>query len=528
MKFPTRSYFPLATISLLIGGVMALPLGYLFLRALGAERSFLQYLLRPAIGQVLGNTLLLMGIVTLLAIVIGTTLAFLLTRTDLPGRKVLLPLTLLPIAMPSFLGAFALLGAIGPRGWLQQLLAPLGVERLPTLYGLSGAVLVLTLFTYPYVLLSVRSALLSLNSQLEEAAQTLGRGQFEVFRTVVLPSLRPAMLSGGLLSALYVISDFGAVAMLQYNTLTRAIYLQYRAMFDRSGAAMLALILIGIVLIVLWLQARWSRSLAGEQAKARHIQLKRWALGWWKIPALFFVLLLVLIGVLSPVVTLLYWLYQGWSSTGWQSWPWQPILNSLGVALVTALIAVVLAFPPALLSIRYPGKLTTLIEKLLWLGHGLPGIVIALALVFVGANFLPWIYQTFVILVFAYLMRYLPHSLSTLRNNLAQLNPNWEASARSLGRSRLAVLRTLFLPLLRPGIGHGFALVFLAVLRELPATLLLAPTGFATLATRLWHASEEALYAQAAWPGLWLMLISALALGLLLRESDHNWKSTDV
>jgi iron(III) transport system permease protein len=285
-----------------VTALVLLPLGYLVIRAAGAGYDkTLNILLRPRTHEILMNSVALAVSVTLLSIVIGVSLAWLTSRTDLPGRKFWAIAAILPLVIPSYVGAFTLISAFGPRGLAQGWLEPLGVERLPSIYGFPGAFLALTLFTYPYILLSVRAALRGLDPSLEEVARSLGRTPLQVFREITLPHLRPAIVAGALLVALYTLSDFGAVSMFRFDTFTRAIYMQYTASFDRSVAAVLALLLVALTLLILIFEhrargkARYYRSSAGTVRPTPLITL-----GKWRWPALAFCGLMTLLGLLTP------------------------------------------------------------------------------------------------------------------------------------------------------------------------------------------------------------------------------------
>ena len=178
----------------------------------------------------------------------------------------------------------------------------------------------------------------------------------------------------------------------------------------------------------------------------------------------------------------------------------------------------VAAIPVAVLAVRYRNTYSSLIEKAAYTGYALPGIVIALSLVFFGANYALFLYQTLAMLVFAYVVRFLPQAVGATRASLLQISPSVEEAARSLGRSPLNVLRTVTVPLMKSGLLSGAALVFLTAMKELPATLLLGPTGYGTLATRIWSATEEAFFAQAAAPGMVLLLVSALSIVIILSQ----------
>ncbi|HMQ35624.1 MAG TPA: ABC transporter permease subunit, partial [Chloroflexaceae bacterium] len=236
----------LVILSAAVVALVVLPLAYLALRAAGAGPEAWAALLRPRTLRVLaGSAALALGTAALSTLV-ALPVAWLTVATDLPLRRFWAVATLLPLAVPSYIAGFAMIAVLGPRGLLQQLLAPLGIERLPPIYGFGGALLALTLCSYPYVLLTVRAALRRCDPAVEEAARSMGDSPLTVCFRVLLPQLRPAIAVGALLVALYSLSDFGAVSLLQFDSFTRAIYVQYRGSFDRSGAALLAILLVGL------------------------------------------------------------------------------------------------------------------------------------------------------------------------------------------------------------------------------------------------------------------------------------------
>nr|MBA2449412.1 iron ABC transporter permease [Chloroflexota bacterium] len=228
------------------------------------------------------------------------------------------------------------------------------------------------------------------------------------------------------------------------------------------------------------------------------------------------------VALVLPLGVLLYWLVVSLRQGNPVDLVWAPAWNALQASALAALAAALAALPLAVLSVRYPSRLARLVERSAYAGYALPGIVIALALVFLGANYARPIYQTLWLLVFAYVVRFLPQAVGAIRTSVLQISPNLEAAARSLGRGPIAVLVTVTLPLVRPGVLAGAALVFLTAMKELPATLLLAPIGYKTLATSIWGWAAEGRYAQAAAPSLLLVFVSAGALLLLLREGAEG------
>jgi iron(III) transport system permease protein len=506
----------LAGVGITVVALLALPLAYLVLRA--AEGGSWDVLLSDNLAHLIVDTGVLVVVVTVSTLALGVLLAWLVVRTDLPGRALWATAAALPLVIPSYVAALVLLAAFGPRGLLQRILEPLGVERVPELYGLPGAWLALTLSTYPFVFLLAASALRSLDPALEDAARGLGRGPLEAFRRVTLPVLRPSLGAGALLVALYTLSDFGAVSLMQYDSLTRAIFLQYRSLFDRTPAAVLALVLVALTGAILALElrmrgralSRYGRTGTGAARRPRVV-----ALGRWRWPALGFCSLAVGLALAVPMTVLVYWAVRAFSRAEPVVWSWEPVFASVGVSLVAAAVAVAASLPVAILAVRYPRGWTTALERLSYAGNALPGIVIALSLVFFAANYASPVYQTTALLVFAYVVRFFPQALAGSHSALVRVSPRLEEAARGLGRTPASVFAHVTAPLLAPGLLAGGALVFLSTMKELPATLLLRPIGFETLATEIWKYTSVAAYSRAALPALVLIVVSAPIVYLL-------------
>jgi iron(III) transport system permease protein len=496
---------------------MLLPPAYLIVRTTGAGGAALDVLLRATTLATLARTVLLAASVTVASALLAVPLAWLTVSTDLPGRRFWAVATALPLVLPSYVAAYLLASILGPRGLVFQALEPaLGITRLPEIYGFPGAFLALTLMSYPYTLLSVRAALQRMDPALLEAARSLGLSPWEAFRRITLPHLRPAVVAGSLLVALYVLRDFGAVSMMRYNTFTRIIYIQYRSFVDRSLAASLALVLVGMTAALLYLElrtrgkARYARRSVGAPRKARPVRLGR-----WRWPALIFVGSVVGVALLLPATGLIYWLGRGLASKVPLTGLLPAAGNSLVVSLAAALLASAGALPVAILAVRRRGRASQLVERLTYTGFALPGIVVALALVFFGASYVPALYQTLPLLLIAYVILFIPQAVGATRSSLLQVPPSLEEAARSLGHSPSATLRRVTIPLVRPGLAAGAALVFLTCMKELPATLLLSPLGFRTLSTGVWANISEAFFAQAAAPALLLVLLSSIPLAAL-------------
>ena len=493
----------LAVAGAAVAVAMVLPIWHLVARAAGAAAP-LELALEARTLRLVWDTVRLAVVTTALALVLGVGIAWLVERTDLPARRALGLLAVLPLVVPTYVGALAVVAAFGPRGLAME---------VPGLLGFWGAAIVLALSTYPYVLLLGRAVLSRTDPALEEAARALGDGMGAVFRRVSLPQLRPAMAAGGLLVFLYVLSDFGAVAILRYDTLTRAIFTEYRSnFFDRAPAAVL-----GVVLVVLTLVAIVAeRRLRGRAAPSRAVAGSRPAavvtLGRWRWAAAGGVVGVVVAGIGVPVGVLVYWATAGSTRSEPTSVLASAAATSVGLSLAAAVVAVAVAVPVAVLAVRHRSLYSRVVETLAVSGYALPGLVVALALVFFASRYLPWMYQTLGLVVAAYVIRFLPEALGSVRSSLVLVDPALEEAGRSLGRSRAGVVATVTLPLVARGLAAGAALVFLTAMKELPATLLLRPAGHDTLAVRVWVGAAEGFYAQAAPAALLLVAVSTLVL----------------
>ena len=313
-----------------------------------------------------------------------------------------------------------------------------------------------------------------------------------MFRRVQLPQLRVALLGGSLLVALHLLAEFGALQMLRYPTFTTAIYDQYRATFNGAGATMLAgvLVLLCLLLLLAELRLRGHRGYActgvGAVRPVRPVRL-----GALTLPALAGLAALVVLALVVPLASLGYWMAAG-ASTGLDgALLLATTATTLGLAAAAAVAATAMAPPTGWLAVRARGRVATLLERSTYLGSAVPGIVVALALVTLSIRATP--YQTVPVLLAAYAILFLPRAIVTVRAAVEQSLPVYDDVAASLGASA-PELRRVTLPLLAPGIGAGAALVFLAVVTELTATLLLAPTGTTTLATAFWSASSALEY----------------------------------
>ncbi|MEM8961253.1 MAG: iron ABC transporter permease [Acidobacteriota bacterium] len=493
--------------ALATAAVVNLPLVYLGIRASqNGFDSWLDAVSTPFVGGLITRTLLLVIGVVALAILVAVPLAWLVTRTDLPGRRLWAVLGAMPLVFPSYVSAYALVAVLGPRGFAQSWLR---VERLPDIaYGYSGALLTLALFTYPYIYLPLVGTLRSLDPALEDSSRALGVGRWRTFFAVVLPQLRLPILAGALLVALYTLSDFGGVAIVRYNTFTLAVYNAYTSLHDRTMAASLAVVLVLLTLVLLALEAFLGRrNRPTRQRPSRPPELI--PLGRWRWPVLAGIGSWSVLTVGMPLGVVTYWGIRGLFAGRDLERAGNAVIGSLTVSLIAAVCAAVLALPIAVWSVRHRNQLSRVTERLSYAGYALPGLVIALAMVFFATRAVPMFYQTLPILVLAYVIRFLPEATASTRASLTAVAPAFEEAARSLGQSPWRVLRTVTLPMILPGITAGAGLVFLTSMKELPATLLLQPTGYRTLATDIWTFASEGFYTSASLPALALLIATA-------------------
>lgn len=486
--------------SCLVAALLLLPLAFLLLEARQVGWSELSALLfRQLTATLLWNMVQLAVVVTALAAVIGTGAAWCVERTDLPYRRLLAMLLVLPLAIPDFVVAF---------GW---------VSVLPAVSGYGGAVLVMTAGLYPLVYLPVAASLRGADPSQEETARTLGLGPWQAFWHVTLRQARPTILAGCLLVSLALLAEYGAFEILGYQTFTTEIFTEFQVGFNAPAACALSLVVVVIGLVALGGEGALRDR--GRVARAAHNSRRvvpRRRLGHWRWPAVGAMTGLIAVALGMPIGVIGYWLVRGGSSTLPQS---ASVANAAGHTVLysaaAAAIATVLALPVALLAVRSPIRAVRLLERSTYIVQGLPGLVIALALVFFALHYLPFVYQTSGLLIGAYAILFFPLAYVAVRASVMQAPVALEEVAKSLGRRPLAVRWRVTLPLIAPGLAAAFCLVFLSAVTELTATLILVPTGVQTLATQFWAFTGNVSYGAAA-PYAAAMIAISILPGILL------------
>jgi iron(III) transport system permease protein len=468
------------------------------------------------------STMVLVAAVTATTAVLGIATAWLTTRTDLAGRRLWSTLVTIPLVIPSYVGALAMLGTSGNSGLVSETLRAIGLPGLPVFTGFWAAWGALSLWNFSYVHLLSVPALRRMDPALEEAARGLGSSRWKTLRTVVLPQLKPALLSASLLVSLYVLSDFGAVSLLRYETFTRAIYAQFRGRLDVTPALFLSGVLIAVALVLVWAEQRSrGRAALAPPRPTRALEPVRLRVSA-RIAAHGFLATVVIGALVLPLLTLVWWTVRGLSRGNPVDTVLPELVRSTSVAGGAAVITVLAGLPLAILSVRHANRRTRLLESVTWSTYSLPHLAVGLGFLVLALRFVPALYQTVPLLLIAYVAMFMPQALASAQAGMRQIGTTIEEASRGLGVGAMATLRRITLPLLWPSLLAGGALVFLTVMKELPATLLLRPTGFETLAVRVWSASSELFYTQASVAALALVAVSAVPLYVLVTRDLHD------
>lgn len=527
--------------AVLIGLAVLAPVLTLVWWALGGDLSHWRHLATYVLPQALANTAMLLAGVGVLVTLLGTGSAWLVTAYEFPSRRALTWALLLPLAVPTYIIAFAYLDLLHPIGPIQSAIrALLGYDsprqfRLPDLRSIQGAIFVLGFVLYPYVYLSTRVMFMTQAASLLEAARTLGAGRYGVFFRVALPLARPAIVVGVSLALLETLNDIGASEFLGVQTLTVSVYTTWVTRSDLAGAAQIALTMLAIVigLILLERHGRKRQRYANTQ-RMRPMQPRRLrgpaaalaaALGW--IP--------VIVGFVAPALYLVVETYKRLHMVGGVS---SQLLNGLGNTLIVAFSATIVTLVCGLIvawagrTLREsagfnPGRACARVASL---GYAVPGTVLAIGLltpfvwidtavakVFGGSGL--FLMGSMAALVCAYAIRFLAISTGALEAGLARIPPSLEQASRLLGESSAGTLRRVHLPLLRPALAASALLVFVDAMKELPATLLLRPMNFDTLATWLYAEAARGTYEEGAVAALAIVLAGLLPVILLARTN---------
>jgi iron(III) transport system permease protein len=463
-------------------------------------------LLRDRSYALLSNTVVLTALVTVAAAAIGTAAAWLLERCAVPGRRVWTALLILPLAMPDFVVGFA---------WH---------SLLPTMAPLLAATAIMTLSSYPLVFLPVAAALRRADPASEDVARSLGVGPVATFARVTLPEIRGAIGGGALLTALAVISEYGAFEAVRFHTLTTEIFTEFQ--FEPRAAAALSIPLVLLGLVAIGINGVIPRRRSTFRAQTRcDPPARRRAIGQ-SLTMLAFTGLVV-VGVIFPVATLVYWMDQSQRTT-------LPAAAGLGAATATTFLysalagvtVVCLSAPTAYLVVRHPSRLSDAVERSMFVARALPAVIVALSLQYLAVNYLFPLYESTALVIAAYTVLFFPLGLVCVHASIARVPPELSELARSLGRGQVYVFVTVTLPLIGPGLLAGFCLVFVTATAELTSTLMLAPIGAKTLATQFWAFQTESSYGAAAPYALLIIAVAVVPGALLGMWFDGGWDAS--
>jgi iron(III) transport system permease protein len=489
-----------------------------------------RHLVSTVLPDYVANSIILVAGVAGLSLIIGVATAWLTSMCEFSGRSLLQWALLLPLAAPAYIIGFTYAGLLGPAGPAQQWLRlqtglGYGSYWFPDIRSLPGAVFILALVLYPYVYMLSRTAFLAQSVCVLEVSRTLGCGPWRSFFTVALPLARPAIVAGLTLVAMETLADYGTVQYLGVSTFTTGIFRTWLGMSNAPAAAQLAAVLLGFIALLIWIE-RISRNRARyHHTSNRYSQLPRYRLrGWRNLCALAVCALPLLLGFIVPVTQLLAWTLQTWSKSvnqGFYILLWNSLWLASGAALLAVGIALFLGYAQRLHGSALIRKLTGIAA----LGYAVPGTVIALGVVILAGwldrhHFIPgwFVSGSFAALIFAYLVRFLSISLQSIEAGLSKVKPSMDDAARVLGHPPFAVLSKIHFPLIRGSVLTALILVFVDIMKELPATLVLRPFNFNTLAVRAYEIASTEQLPDAAAAGLAIVLAGIIPVVILSRS----------
>lgn len=530
-----RRWYP---ITFAVAALVLLPLSVLLFSWSDIDTSIWSHLWQTQLPRLLGNTLTLVLGVSVGVTVLGVSLAWLTSLCEFPGRRWLDWALMLPFAIPAYVLAFVFIGLLDFAGPVQTLAREWfgsGV-RFPRVRSTGGVITVLVLVFYPYVYLLARSAFIAQGKGLMEAARVLGKSPWKAFWTVALPMARPAIGAGLALALMETLADFGAVAVFNFDTFTTAIYKTWYGFFSLTSATQLASLLLLAVMLVLYgeRRARGAARPANDRARSAVLYrlrgVKALAAGSWCG-------LVFLCAFVIPVLQLLAWLWQRGRFDLDERYTGL-ILHTLYLGGLAALITVTVALLLAFARRQAPLRPIKMAVGLANLGYALPGSVLAVSIMlafsyldrelvvplsgWLGGAGKPILLGSLGALLLAYLIRFMAVAFGPLESALARIRPSLPQASRSLGVGGPALFFRVYLPLLLPGTLSAALLVFVDVLKEMPATLLMRPFGWDTLSVRIFEMTSEGEWARAALPALTLVLVGLLPVILLIRRSARR------
>jgi len=498
------------------------------------------HLVSTVLSDYLTNSVLLLLGVAAGTLSMGITTAWLTSMYDFPGRRAIEWALLLPLAMPAYIIAYTYTGLLDFAGPVQTQLRDVfgwqyGDYWFPEIRSLFGAICMLSLVLYPYIYLLARSTFLEQSVVTMEAARTLGAGPWKRFFHVALPMARPAIVAGTSLALMETLADYGTVQYFGVSTFTTGIFRTWFGLGDQGAAAQLAAMLLGFVLVLILLE-RYSRKQAQyHQQSSRYSIHKREKIhGLNGLVASFLCFMPIVLGFLIPFILLAQWALGETINSAFLLLAWNSLTLAFSASLLALTLAIILGYGQRL----FPTRTVKTGVRVATLGYAVPGTVIAVGIIiplaWVDNTVDAWAIKTFgfstgllfsgslFILLFAYLVRFLAVALGSVESGLQTIKPSMDDSARSLGFTPLQVLRKVHLPIIRPSLFTALLLVFVDVLKELPATLILRPFNFNTLAVRAYELASDEQLASAAPAAITIVLTGLIPVILLNRSINKS------
>ena len=524
----TGAFYVLRVVGLVLALGFAFPAAYLVYRNFTEAADPAGLIISDRAVGPLWRSLRLAVSVSVSALVLGTGLAWLTIRTDLRIRRLWRVLMPLPLVFPSFVGAAALIHMLNPGGLANEMLGSVGMNLNLEFRGFTGAWFALTLMTYPYVYLPVAGRLRQLPCTLEDSARVLGNTVLQVFRRVCVLQMASAVGAGTLLVFLYTLSDFGAVQIMRYDTLTRAIAVNQLA--NPSVALALSMILLVLAMLVVLGERRFSRRLS-DASLARSDCYVVYNLGRWRWPATCMVAVVSFTAVGVPMIAVLDWAMVGFVrsiATGRAlTIGFSEVLNAtvatLSVSLIVAVMSIAAVMPIAFLAGRYRSRSGSIAHTIVIGTFALPGILIAFSMRFWTLRSdlaFELLNNTMALLIFAYVVRFGSLAMGTTLVAVRSVPNRLHDSARILKAGRIRRLFNVDMPIMRPGLIAGAGLVLLSVMKELPISLFVSPLNFSTLTTRIFGSLEDAFITEAGIMTVVLVSMSFLLTWLLVIRRD--------
>lgn len=515
----------------LISVFMLVPIIIVLLSWLQPPADIWTHMREYVLPQVIKNTLILLGMVIVLAGSLGTILAWITSMYRFPGQRFFGWALMLPLAIPAYVLAFVTVGIVDYSGPLQTMLREIGVQAgIPSVRNVWGAGIILSLAFYPYVYLLARQAFLSQGRRAIEAGQMLGLSRFQVLFRLALPQALPWIIGGLLLACMETLADFGAVSVFNVDTFTTAIYKAWFGFFSLTTAAQLAALLITVVFVVLLFEQFWQakRSNATTQGDNRPFEtslLVRLLLSG-------FCGLIFLIAFLIPFLQLLWWTAHNYQQD-LDGRYFDFVINTILIASMTTVFVAMMAIVVAWIKRQYPDRVTKMLATLANLGYVVPGTVLAVGvfipiawldnlLIGQGVSQQQVLSGSILVMLLALSTRFMTVGFQPIDRQLKRLTRSQEAAAQLLSDSPVQRWRHVFLPVLRPGVLTALLMGFVEVMKEMPITLMTRRQGWDTLAVRIFEMTSEGMWARAALPSLLIVLVGLLPVWILLRQSDKT------